>query len=390
MEPLRLKHFETCLVVLFLFFCSLSTHAQKRTVYEYDHEMPVYVDSIQAHLTYPLAWRNCQQAMSFKEWRTQARQKVLDLMGPQPPKAAKYDMKVVAEEQRDGYKAQRVEFNLSRWYRVSAYLLIPDGKGKHPAINLLHDHGAHLYIGKEKMIKPFATDTAVINDADRWVANLYEGQYMGDYLAKNGYVVFSMDAPLWGERGRKEGVDRNRYDIIAGNMMMLGRDLCAFMHYDDVESTNFLANLPFVDKRRIGCSGCSMGAYRAWMLAALSEHISACCAVCWMNTTSDQLTMKYGRKENGGFANCIPMLRNWLDYPDIASLACPNPMLIIAGSRDKLFPVPGVEKAFAIMHDVWNSQKKGNLLETYVLDQPHECNLNNQKAALDFFNKYLK
>ena len=390
MEPLRLKHFETCLVVLFLFFCSLSTHAQKRTVYEYDHEMPVYVDSIQAHLTYPLAWRNCQQAMSFKEWRTQARQKVLDLMGPQPPKAAKYDMKVVAEEQRDGYKAQRVEFNLSRWYRVSAYLLIPDGKGKHPAINLLHDHGAHLYIGKEKMIKPFATDTAVINDADRWVANLYEGQYMGDYLAKNGYVVFSMDAPLWGERGRKEGVDRNRYDIIAGNMMMLGRDLCAFMHYDDVESTNFLANLPFVDKRRIGCSGCSMGAYRAWMLAALSEHISACCAVCWMNTTSDQLTMKYGRKENGGFANCIPMLRNWLDYPDIASLACPNPMLIIAGSRDKLFPVPGVEKAFAIMHDVWNGQKKGNLLETYVLDQPHECNLNNQKAALDLFNKYLK
>ena len=390
MKPLRLIHFETCLVILFLFFCSLSTHAQKRTVYEYDHEMPVYVDSIQACLIYPLAWRNCQQAMSFKEWRTQARQKVLDLMGPQPPKAAKYDMKVVAEEQRDGYKAQRVEFNLSRWYRVSAYLLIPDGKGKHPAINLLHDHGAHLYIGKEKMIKPFATDTAVINDADRWVANLYEGQYMGDYLAKNGYVVFSMDAPLWGERGRKEGVDRNRYDIIAGNMMMLGRDLCAFMHYDDVESTNFLANLPFVDKRRIGCSGCSMGAYRAWMLAALSEHISACCAVCWMNTTSDQLTMKYGRKENGGFANCIPMLRNWLDYPDIASLACPNPMLIIAGSRDKLFPVPGVEKAFAIMHDVWNGQKKGNLLETYVLDQPHECNLNNQKAALDFFNKYLK
>lgn len=390
MEPLRLKHFESCLVVIFMFFCSLSTYAQKRTVYEYDHEMPVYVDSIQAHLTYPLAWRNCQQAMSFKEWRTHARQKVLDLMGPQPPKSAKYDMKVVAEEQRDGYKAQRVEFNLSRWYRVSAYLLIPDGKGKHPAINLLHDHGAHLYIGKEKMIKPFATDTAVINDADRWVANLYEGQYMGDYLAKNGYVVFSMDAPLWGERGRKEGVDRNRYDIIAGNMMMLGRDLCAFMHYDDVESTNFLATLPFVDKRRIGCSGCSMGAYRAWMLAALSEHISACCAVCWMNTTSDQLTMKYGRKENGGFANCIPMLRNWLDYPDIASLACPNPMLIIAGSRDKLFPVPGVEKAFAIMHDVWNSQKKGNLLETYVLDQPHECNLNNQKAALDFFNKYLK
>ena len=377
-------------IFILLLAFSLSIQAQKRTVYEYSHEMPVYVDSIQANLTYPLAWRNCQSTMSFDKWRKIARQKIFDLMGPQPPKADDYDMKVVAEEQRDGYKAQRIEFNLSRWYRVSAYLLIPDGKGKHPTINLLHDHGAHLYIGKEKMIKPFATDTAVINDADRWVDNLYEGQYMGDYLAKNGYVVFSIDAPLWGERGRKEGVDRNRYDIIAGNMMMLGRDLCAFMHYDDVESTRFLASLPYVDKKRIGCAGCSMGAYRAWMLAALSDDISACCAVCWMITTSDQLTDKYGRKENGGFANCIPMLRNWMDYPDIASLACPNPMLIIAGSKDKLFPVPGVEKAFTIMHQVWDSQKKGRSLETMIVDQPHECSLNNQKAALEFFNKYLK
>lgn len=390
MERLRLPHAKPYIIGIALLFCTLSVHAQKRSVYEYYREMPVYVDSIQASLTYPLAWRNCQKTMSFKEWRSKARQKIFDLMGPQPPKAEAFDMKVVAEEQRDGYKAQRIEFNLSRWYRVSAYLLIPDGKGKHPTVNLLHDHGAHLFIGKEKMIKPFATDTAVINDANRWVDNLYEGQYMGDYLAKNGYVVFSMDAPLWGERGRKEGVDRNRYDIIAGNMMMLGRDLCAFMHYDDLESTRFLATLPFVDKKRIGCAGCSMGAYRAWMLAALSDDISACCAVCWMITTSDQLTLKYGRKENGGFANCIPMLRNWMDYPDIASLSCPNPLLIIAGNKDKLFPVPGVEKAFGLMHQVWDSQKKGKHLETFILDQPHECNLGNQKAALEFFNKNLK
>ena len=50
-----------------------------------------------------------------------------------------------------------------------------------------------------------------------------------------------------------------------------------------------------------------MGAYRAWMLSALSDDISVGCAICWMITTSDQLTMKHGRKENGGFANCIPM-----------------------------------------------------------------------------------
>ena len=74
---------------------------------------------------------------------------------------------------------------------------------------------------------------------------------MGDYLEKHGYVVFSADAPMWGERGRKEGVDRNKYDLIAGNVMMLGRDLSAFMTYVDISNTEYLASLPMVDAKRI-------------------------------------------------------------------------------------------------------------------------------------------
>ena len=48
-----------------------------------------------------------------------------------------------------------------------------------------------------------------------------------------GYDVFSADAPMWGERGQKEGPVRDRYDMIAGNMMMYGIDLSAWMTYDD-------------------------------------------------------------------------------------------------------------------------------------------------------------
>lgn len=373
--------------LMFLTITTMSMAQEKREAYEYRGEIPVYVDSIQQNLNYPLAWRNCKMRMTMEKWRVTARRKVFELMGPEPPRPDTWDMKVLAEEERDGYRAQKIEFKLSRWYRVKAYLLIPNGITSCPAVNLLHDHGAHLFIGKEKMIRPFDDDSLVIADANQWVENLYEGQYLGDYLARQGYVVFSIDAPLWGERGRKEGVDRNRYDIIAGNMMMLGRNLCAFMHYDDIVSTEFLASLPFVDANRIGCAGCSIGAYRAWMLSALSDDIAVGCAVCWMNTTEDQLTLKYGRKENGGFANSIPLLRNYLDYPDIASLAAPKPMLFISGSKDKLFPVPGVEKAFAQMREVWGASNK---LVTKIEDQPHECNLRNQKDILDFLDKYLK
>ena len=384
----RMTTIRLLLAVAAVFMAAVPASAQKRANHEFYKDFPVYVDMLQAQLTYPMAWGN-SKTRNFAKWKKQAREKVLECMMTPPPAPESYDMKVLGEERRDGYVARKIEFNLSAFYRVRAYVLIPDGKGPFPAINLLHDHGAHLFIGKEKMIRPFDEDSTVIKDADEWQPKVYGGQYMGDYLARQGYLVFSTDAPMWGERGRAEGVDRNKYDIIAGNMMMYGRDLSAFMTYDDIASTEFLATLPEVDKDRIGCAGCSMGAYRAWMLSALSDRIKVGAAVCWMVTTDVQMTWKYGRKENGGFANCIPALRQYLDYPHIASLACPKPMLFISGSKDKLFPVPGVEKAFSIMHGVWDSQKAGGKLVTEIRDMGHQCGPDEQETVARFFKENL-
>ena len=374
---------------------------QKREKYEWQGEIPTYVETLKKELTYPMAWGN-SPIRNFKKWKKAARAKVFECMMTPPKAAAAWNMEVLGEEQRDGYKAQKIAFNINAYSRITAYLLIPDGKGPFPTVNALHDHGAHLFIGKEKMIRPFFTleeqDSPtkqalcqeILDDADAWARQLYDNQYVGDYLAKHGYVVFSADAPMWGERGRKEGVDRNKYDLIAGNMMMLGRDLSAFMTYDDISSTEFLASLPMVDAKRIGCVGCSMGAYRSWMLSALSDRIKAGASICWMITTDAQLTRRFGRKENGGFANCIPALRQYLDYPHIASLACPKPMLFINGTKDKLFPVPGVKDAFAEMHKVWKSQGADNLLDTELWEIPHSCGLKAQEKILEFLDRNLK
>ena len=368
---------------------SLAASAQQRAKYEFSRNLPVYADSLIADLNYPMAWGN-SDITNFDQWRQAARQKVFDCMlAPPPPPANGYNVKVLFEEQRDGYKARKIELCLSKYYTVSAYVLIPDGKGPFPAVNALHDHGAHLFIGKEKMIRPLACeDSVVVADAQAWLAG-YEGQFFGDYLARNGYVVFSADAPLWGERGQQEGPQRNHYDMIAGNMMMYGIDLSAYMTYDDMATTEFIASMPEVDAKRIGCTGWSMGAYRAWMLAALSDRIKVGAAVCWMVTADEQMSFKYDRTENGGFANCFPGLRRWLDYPHVASIACPKPMLFINGSQDKLFPVAGVKKAFNIMHKTWQSQGAADNLETELWDMPHSCGLNAQLRVLQFFQKHL-
>ena len=64
-------------------------------------------------------------------------------------------------------------------------------------------------------------------------------------------------------------------------------------------------------------------------------------------------------------------------------------MLFINGKQDKLFPAPGVEKAFSIMHNVWSNQKVGDNLETELWDIPHSCGLKAQKRVLEFFKKHL-
>lgn len=155
--------------------------AQKRENHEFSFELPVYVEELKKELTYPLAWGN-SGIKDFDEWRAAARKKVQECMMAAPRRAASFDAKTIAEERRDGYTARKVEFNVNAYSRITAYILVPDGKGPFPAVNVLHDHGGHLYIGKEKMVRPFAVDTAVVNDADRWAASLYGGQYVGDNI----------------------------------------------------------------------------------------------------------------------------------------------------------------------------------------------------------------
>ena len=361
------------------------TSAEK---YMFDGAFPVMLDSLQAEMTYPLAWGN-SDIKEFGLWRSTARAKLNEEMLTPPLPARSYDMKVVATEKRKGYTARKIEFNLTRYYRVLAYELIPDGKGPHPAVLLLHDHGGHFSIGKEKMIRPFGVPDSVMKDADNWSGVCYGKQFVGDYLASNGYVVLCTDAPFWGDRGVKGGSTGDMYKYVAGNFMLIGRNLSAWMNFEDVYAADFMAQLPEVDANRLGCMGHSMGAYRAWMLSALSDKIKVGVAICWMHTAKYQLNKEYGLKKHEEWANLIPGIRRYLDYPHIASIACPKPMMFINGRDDKLFPPISVNSAYKTMHDVWDSQGAGDRLYTEIMDMGHWCGSEVQAKALAFLNKWL-
>lgn len=380
------------LPLLFASLLSFSTASAQTdsAAYEVTGNMPVFYQQMKQQLTYPLAWGKAEEK-DFAKWKAQARHVLAECMQNLQPAPKAYAMEVTDRERRDGYEACKIRFNLSEWSRIPAYLLVPEGKGPFPAIVLLHDHGAHFSIGKEKMVRPFHVAPEVMEDADQWASQCYDGQYVGDYLARHGYVVLAVDALFWGERGRKEGTSYDAQQALASNFLQMGASWGAFINVDDMRSAEFLASLPFVDKKRVGSLGFSMGAYRSWMLAALTDVVRASASVCWMNTTEHLMTLTNNQNKGGSaYAMLIPALRRYLDYPHVASIACPKPTLFFNGTRDKLFPIEGVRDAYREMEAVWKSQGASDRLVTKLWDEKHFFNKEMQKETLEFFDRWLK
>jgi len=348
-------------------------------------ELPVFTEQLMASMNFPLAWENAA-GISFDQWRSRGRRRVRDSQ-LSPPSPADFAAQIVDSQVRDGYTAHKIELNLSGESRVLSYLLVPEGQGPFPAVLLLHDHGAEFRIGKEKLVRPWNIAAEKSQVAQEWVDKYYGGRYLGDHLARRGYVCFVTDALNWSDRG---GGGFKGQQAIASNLMHLGMSLAGLIAHEDLRASEFLALRPEVDRQRIAALGLSMGAYRTWQLAAVSDDIAAGAAICWMATVKE--LMQPGNNQTHGhssYAMLHPGLLKDLDYPDVASLACPKPMLFYNGLQDRLFPVPGVKQAYEKMRSVWNSQGRAEVLETRLWDVPHEFNAEMQDAAFAWLDQQL-
>lgn len=326
-----------------------------------DGTMPVFADQLKAELDFPLSWAN-NRTGGFKAWKRRARAKVEELLW-QPEDHSAVDVEIVDEQPRDGYRQRQVLFNVTRHSRVRATMLVPDGPGPFPAALLLHDHGAKFDIGKEKVIEPWYDDTRLAS-ARAWSERYFSGHFIGNRLAERGYAVLAVDALGWGDRG---GLDYAGQQALASNLFNLGSSLSGLMAREDVRAAGMLAGLPEVDPRRIAAVGFSLGGYRAWQVAALSNTIAATVSACWMTGLKEMMVPGNNTlRGQSAFSMLHPGLYRYLDIPDVASIAAPRPMMLLDGADDPLFTAAGVETAYAKMRAVWAAQRAQERLSTKV------------------------
>jgi hypothetical protein len=345
--------------------------------------LPVFREKIFNRMSFPLSW-NSGKYQDFSSWRQAARAKVMECLLPPPP-AAPFDPVILSEVERGSYIARKVMLNITADSRVLCLMTIPKGQGPFPAVLLLHDHGARFDIGKEKVIEPWDVPPAKLDSARQWVQQCYGGRFLGDELAKRGYVCLAMDMFNWSDRG---GAPDLNQQALAGNLLHLGMTHAGLIAHEDLRAAEFLGSQPNVDAKRVAAMGLSVGCFRTWQLAALSDHISAGVAICWMATVKG--LMVPGNNQTRGQSAYVmihPNLFNYLDYPDVASIACPKPMLFYNGLQDGLFPAESAREAHARMRTVWESQQAGDKLVTRLWDVPHVYNVEMQNEAFDWLDR---
>lgn len=348
-----------------------------------DH-MPAFQSALKARLTFPLAWT--PHVKDVSAWRAAGRAKVWEAT-LQTPDHTPFAPHVLAEQDRGAYVARDIVFNVNRDSRVRALLLAPKGAGPFPAALVLHDHGGKFDIGKEKVIAPWG-DAARISASQAWADKYFSGRHLGDELARRGYVVLAVDALGWGDRGPLTG---DAQQALAANSFNLGTSLAGMMAQDDVRAAAFLATQPQVDPRRVAAIGFSMGAYRAWQVAALSDAVTAVVAANWMGTTEGLMVAGNNQLKGGSAWHMLhPGLVRYLDYPDIASLAAPKPALFLAGASDPLFPAASAQAAFSKMAPVWAAWQAQDRLETRMLPHAHVFPRETQDAAFDWLDQQFK
>lgn len=191
----------------------------------------------------PLILDDGSLVKSVADW-TKRRGEILaywhKMMGEWPDLLEKPELELLGEELRDGIKQHKIRIQTAPERHVEdAYLLVPPGKGPFPAVVVVY-YEANTGIGRGKSeLRDFA-----------W------------QLAKRGFVTLSL------------GGDPNTYYPTKEtcNIQPL-----SFHAYEAANCYNALANLPYVDVKRIGITGHSYGGKWAMFASCLYDRF-ACAA----------------------------------------------------------------------------------------------------------------
>ena len=298
------------------------------------------------------------------------RKELWSLLGDLPWKHRPAAPRLLKTEKHDGYTLERLVLDLNGAEEVPALLLVPEKRqSRAPGMLYIHWHGGMYDLGKEQLLTGVQVQPAY-----------------APVLAERGIVTLAIDSWCFGERKRVADGHTGEEDAFK-LMLWQGQVLFGMMMFDEFRAMDYLASRPEVDPRRLGVLGMSMGATKAWWLAALDPRVSVCMDVCCL-TDFEELIRTHGLKEHGIYYY-VPRLLQHFQTAQINELIVPRPHLSVNGRLDPLTPPAGVQKVRDYLLPLYRKRGREQDCEISLFDCAHVELPEMRERILEWLDDYL-
>ncbi len=286
-------------------------------------------------------------------------------LSPLPPRT---DLKATVTKrfEQDTFTVENLHFQSRPGLYVTANLYVPKNLTK-PAPTILYvcGHGP------------------VITNGISY-GNKFAYHHHGVWFARNGYVCLIIDTLQLGEiQGLHHGTHRE-------NMWWWnsrGYSPAGVECWNGMRALDYLSTRPEVDTDRFGITGRSGGGAYSWFVTAMDDRIKAAAPVAGITDLENHVVD--GAVE--GHCDCMFFVNTYRwDYPQLAALAAPRPLLLCNSDDDGIFPLDGVTRTQAKLARLYTLLGARDKFGLIITPGPHKDTQELQLPVMRWFNKHLK
>jgi hypothetical protein len=308
-----------------------------------------------------------QQKPVAKATPSGRRRELYGLLGELPDRNRPIGGTKRGEQERDGYILETWDLDLNGIEKVPAYVARPRAvSGRLPAVLFDHSHGGGYKIGKQEFIEG---------------RSYLQPVPYAKVLTDLGYVALCIDSWVFGERSHTTEADMFKA------MLWRGQVLWGMMVYDGLRALDFLIQRPDVNALRIGTLGMSMGSTMAWWLGALDERIKVTVDINCL--TDFQALLARKALSLHGLYYFVPGLLNHFTTAQINALIAPRAHLGLAGLRDKLTPLEGLDVIDRELQQVYTALGHPERWTLLRYDVEHQETPEGRLEIIAFLKRFL-
>jgi dienelactone hydrolase len=310
------------------------------------------------------------EVKTLKDWQAKRqiyRRQLFEMLSLEPlPKKTDLKPVITGKVEHEQFTVEKIHYQSMPGLYVTGNLYIPKGLEK-PAPTILYVCG-HAIAKKDNIS----------------YGNKTSYQHHAAWFARHGYVCFTIDTL---HRGEIEAIHHGTYRYKMWWWNSRGYTSAGVEAWNCIRALDYLETREESDPNRIGVTGRSGGGAYSWWISALDDRIKV--AVPVAGITDLQNHVVDGCVE--GHCDCMYIVNTYRwDYPLVAALMAPRPLLISNSDKDSIFPLDGVVRLHQKVRKIYELYDAEKNLGLHITEGPHKDTQELRIHAFVWFNRFLK